>query len=45
MDISKFWSSGFDPEEILPRLLESTEFGAWEPLYTTGLSQTFLLTK
>lgn len=45
VDISKFWSSGFDPEEILPRLLESTEFGAWEPLYTTGLSQTFLLTK
>ncbi len=45
VDISKFWSSGFEPEEMLPRLLESTEYSAWEPLYTTGLSQTFLLTK
>ena len=45
VDVSEFWSSGFDPEEMLPRLLESTEYSAWEPLYTTGLSQTFLLTK
>ena len=45
VDISKFWSSGFDPEEILPRMLASTDFRSYEPLYTTGLSQTFLLTK
>ena len=45
IDSSKFWSSGFEPEDILPRLLENTAFTAFDHLYTTGLSRTYLLTK
>ncbi len=43
IDVSGYWSSGFDAEEMLARMLESTAFTGYEHLYTTGLSQTYLL--
>jgi len=45
IDISKFWSSGFDSEEMLSELLENTEYTKYENLYQNGLSDTYLLTK
>ena len=43
VDRSEFWSSGFKPEEILPRLVESTDYTGWEPLYENALSAAYLL--
>ena len=45
IDVSKFWASGFDPEEMLPALLASTDYTDWELLYENGLSVTYLLRK
>ena len=45
IDVSKFWSSGFEPEEMLPRLLASTDYASSELLYENELSVTYLLTK
>jgi hypothetical protein len=45
IDVSAFWGSGFDPEQVLPALLESTDYTAWEPLYENGLSNAYLLRK
>lgn len=44
IDISSFWSSGFDPAEMLPQLLSETYFTSYERLYQYGLSDTYLLT-
>ena len=45
IDVSAFWSSGFDAQETLAALLEQTDFTSAQHLYTTGLSETYLLTK
>ncbi len=45
IDVNDYWSSGFDPSEMLPALLASTEFGSSELLYENGLSVTYLLRK
>ena len=45
IDVSEFWSSGFKPEEMLPRLVASTGYTSYEVLYENGLSVTYLLTK
>lgn len=45
IDVSVFWSSGFDPDVMLPALLESTEYSDSSLLYENGLSVTYLLTK
>ena len=45
IDVSEFWSSGFKPEEMLPRLVASTGYTGYEVLYENGLSVTYLLTK
>ncbi len=45
VDVSVFWSSGFDPEQMLPALIASTPYTDWRPLYANGLSETFVLTK
>ncbi len=45
IDVSVFWSSGFDPEEMLPALLASTDYTDSALLYANGLSETYLLTK
>ena len=45
IDVSPFWSSGFVPEEMLPALIESTDYGSAEPLYENELSAAYLLSK
>lgn len=45
IDVSEFWSSGFNPEEMLPALVDSTEYESYELLYENALSVTYLLTK
>ena len=45
IDVSREWSSGFESDEVLPKLLENTVYTGCEPLYVTGLSETWLLTK
>ena len=45
IDVNEFWSSGFDPEEILPALAASTDYSSWELLYENNLSVTYLLRK
>ena len=45
IDVSPFWSSGFDADTMLPALLESTEFSASELLYENELSAAYLLSK
>ena len=45
IDVSKVWSSGFDPEQMLAAFLASTDYTSCEPLYENGLSVTYLLRK
>ena len=45
IDVSKAWASGFDPAEMLPSLVDTTEYTDWELLYENGLSVTYLLRK
>ena len=45
LDVSAFWSSGYDPEVLLPELIASTEYNRWEPLYQNQLSATYVLFK
>ena len=45
IDVNKFWSSGFEPEKMLPALLASTDFTEYELLYENGLSVAYLLRK
>ncbi len=45
IDTSKFWSSGYDAEEILARLAAETPYQNAEPLFTTGLSTTYLISR
>ena len=43
IDVSPFWSSGFDAEETLSALLASTEYSSSELLYENELSVAYLL--
>lgn len=45
IDVSEFWSSGYDPDVMLPDFLEHSDFNEYELLYSFGLSQTYLLSK
>ncbi len=45
VDISEFWGSGFNPQEMLNDLLDETDYNAYEPLYNYALSNTYLLRK
>ena len=45
IDVSKFWSSGYDEKEILKRLADETDFDRAEQLFTVGLSTTYLISK
>ena len=45
IDVSAYWSSGFEPEEMLPALIASTDYTDWELLYENGLSVAYLLRK
>ena len=43
IDVDEFWSSGFDPEVMLPKML-SHGYRAYSSLYSYGLSQCYLFT-
>ena len=45
IDQDAFWSSGYDPEDILPALMESTGYKNCIPLYSNGFSGAYLLRK
>ena len=45
IDISQFWSSGYDAEALLERLADATGYIHAEPLFETGLSATYLISK
>ena len=43
IDVSGFWGSGFDPDEMLPALMRETGYTEAEHLYQYALSDTYLL--
>ena len=45
IDISKFWSSGYDADALVRRIAEETDYKQAEALFTTGLSTTYLISK
>ena len=45
IDISEFWSSGYDDEAIIESFAETSDFDTAEVLYQNGLSTTYLLSK
>jgi len=45
IDISKDWASGYDSEEIIPKLKASTGYTNVTPLYSNGFSDVYLLSK
>ncbi len=45
VDVSRFWSSGYDPDEIIASVTENTEFTNCELLYKNQLSETYRFTR
>lgn len=45
IDVSEFWSSGFDSGEVLDKLVENTEYNSYELLYGHGLSEAYVVKK
>lgn len=45
IDISEYWSSGYDAEAIIRKIADSTEFDHAQLLYQNGLSTTYVLSK
>jgi len=45
VDVDRFWSSGYDPDQVLPVLLEHTDFQSSELLYWNYLSKAYVLNK
>ena len=45
VDISVFWSSGYDPDKIISALAGSSDYDKAELLYQNGLSATYLISK
>lgn len=45
IDISEYWSSGYDPETIINTLAESTAYSRAQLLYQNGLSVTYVISK
>lgn len=45
IDVNDFWSSGYNAEEMLSQLIDSTDFSSYETLYKNGLTETYLLKK
>ncbi len=45
IDISKFWSSGYDADAILGRIAAETAYQNAQPLFTTGLSTTYVISR
>ena len=45
IDISEFWSSGYDDEALKEKILNTSDFETAEVLYQNGLSVTYLFSK
>lgn len=45
IDISEYWSSGYDPEATSQALAEALGYSRAEPLYQYGLSATYVISK
>ena len=45
VDISEFWSSGYDPDKIISALADASDYDKAELLYQNGLSATYLISK
>ncbi|MEI3101617.1 MAG: hypothetical protein V8T45_07450 [Oscillospiraceae bacterium] len=45
IDISKYWSSGYKPEDILSGIAAQTDYHSAELLYQNGLSATYVISK
>ena len=45
IDISKFWSSGYDAEAIVESIAKTSDFDKAEVLYQNGLSTTYVISK
>ena len=45
IDVSEFWSSGYDAQAILDRLAAEAGYPRSQLLFTTGLSETYLISK
>lgn len=44
IDVDEFWSSGFNAEEKLNEFIENNGYSQYIPLYTSGISETYLVT-
>ena len=45
IDVSEFWSSGYDSAALLRRIADETDYKQAEQLFVTGLSETYLIRK
>ena len=45
IDISQYWSSGYDAEALLGRIAAGTDYKTAVPLFETGLSTTYLISR
>ena len=45
IDISEFWSSGYDDEAIINNIAQQSDFDSAEVLYQNGLSVTYVIHK
>ncbi len=45
IDISEFWSSGYDAEALIARIAAETDYKEAEKLFTAGLSTTYVISK
>jgi hypothetical protein len=45
IDVSKFWSSGYDADALVKRIADETDYKQAEALFTTGLSTTYLISR
>lgn len=45
IDISETWSSGYDPQAILKKIADHTEYDTAQLLYQNGLSSTYVISK
>jgi hypothetical protein len=45
IDISEYWSSGYDPDEIINKIAELSDYDTATLLYQNGLSATYVISK
>ena len=45
IDVSRFWSSGYDADALLARIKAETPYQNAEPLFTEGLTTTYVISR